>query len=77
MKEERNTYSDELLRVKDENYELAMRYATLSEEKSMALMRSRDLQLEVHIITLSNTQTRDRQLARILEYPQPAHTHVY
>ncbi|XP_076020706.1 caspase recruitment domain-containing protein 11 isoform X2 [Genypterus blacodes] len=47
MKEERNTYSDELLRVKDENYELAMRYATLSEEKSMAVMRSRDLQLEV------------------------------
>lgn len=47
MREERNTYSDELLRVKDENYKLAMRYATLSEEKNMAVMRSRDLQLEV------------------------------
>ncbi|XP_074511473.1 caspase recruitment domain-containing protein 11 [Sebastes fasciatus] len=47
LKEERNTYSDELLRVKDENYKLAMRYATLSEEKNMAVMRSRDLQLEV------------------------------
>ncbi|XP_029014328.1 caspase recruitment domain-containing protein 11 [Betta splendens] len=47
MREERNTYSDELLRVKDENYKLAMRYATLSEEKNMAVMRSRDLQLEI------------------------------
>lgn len=47
LRDERNTYSDELLRVKDENYKLAMRYATLSEEKNMAVMRSRDLQLEV------------------------------
>uniref|UniRef100_A0A3Q3VTY9 Uncharacterized protein n=1 Tax=Mola mola TaxID=94237 RepID=A0A3Q3VTY9_MOLML len=47
LKEERNTYSDELVRVKDENYKLAMRYATLSEEKNMAVMRSRDLQLEI------------------------------
>ncbi|XP_029914774.1 caspase recruitment domain-containing protein 11 isoform X2 [Myripristis murdjan] len=47
MREERNSYSDELLRVKDENYKLALRYATLSEEKNMAVMRSRDLQLEI------------------------------
>ncbi|XP_041863384.1 caspase recruitment domain-containing protein 11 [Melanotaenia boesemani] len=47
LREERNTYNDELLRVKDENYKLAMRYATLSEEKNMAVMRSRDLQLEI------------------------------
>lgn len=47
LREERNTYSDELLRVKEENYKLAMRYAALSEEKNMAVMRSRDLQLEV------------------------------
>lgn len=47
LREERNTYSDELLRVKDENYKLAMRYATLSEEKNIAVMRRRDLQLEV------------------------------
>ncbi|XP_058509537.1 caspase recruitment domain-containing protein 11 isoform X1 [Solea solea] len=47
LREERNTYSDELLRVKDENYKLAMRYATLSEERNMAVMRSRDLQLEI------------------------------
>ncbi|XP_014880024.1 caspase recruitment domain-containing protein 11 isoform X1 [Poecilia latipinna] len=47
LREERNSFSDELLRIKDENYKLAMRYATLSEEKNMAVMRSRDLQLEI------------------------------
>uniref|UniRef100_A0A8C4XYU5 Caspase recruitment domain-containing protein 11 n=1 Tax=Gopherus evgoodei TaxID=1825980 RepID=A0A8C4XYU5_9SAUR len=47
MKEERNNYNDELIKVKDENYNLAMRYAQLSEEKNMAVMRSRDLQLEI------------------------------
>lgn len=47
MKEERNNYNDELTKVKDDNYKLAMRYAQLSEEKNMAVMRSRDLQLEV------------------------------
>lgn len=47
MKEERNNCNDELIKVKDENYQLAMRYAQLSEEKNMAVMRSRDLQLEV------------------------------
>ncbi len=35
------------MKVKDDNYQLAMRYAQLSEEKNMAVMRSRDLQLEV------------------------------
>lgn len=49
MKEERNNCNDELIKVKDENYNLAMRYAQLSEEKNMAVMRSRDLQLEVSI----------------------------
>ncbi|TRY56517.1 hypothetical protein DNTS_015666 [Danionella cerebrum] len=47
MKEERNNYNDELMKVKDENYQIAMRYAQLSEEKNMAVMRSRDLQLEI------------------------------
>ncbi|RXM32539.1 Caspase recruitment domain-containing protein 11 [Acipenser ruthenus] len=47
MKEERNNYNDELMKVKDDNYNLAMRYAQLSEEKNMAVMRSRDLQLEI------------------------------
>ncbi|XP_055506983.1 caspase recruitment domain-containing protein 11 [Leucoraja erinacea] len=47
MKEERNNYNDELMKVKDDNYNLAMRYAQLSEEKNMAVMRSRDLQLQI------------------------------
>lgn len=47
MREERDGYSDELAKVKDDNYNLAMRYAQLSEEKNMAVMRSRDLQLEI------------------------------
>lgn len=47
MKQERDGYNDELVKVKDDNYNLAMRYAQLSEEKNMAVMRSRDLQLEV------------------------------
>ncbi|TUB19707.1 Caspase recruitment domain-containing protein 11 [Bagarius yarrelli] len=47
MKEERNNCNDELNKVKEDNYQLAMRYAQLSEEKNMAIMRSRDLQLEI------------------------------
>uniref|UniRef100_A0A8D2DIN4 Caspase recruitment domain-containing protein 11 n=1 Tax=Sciurus vulgaris TaxID=55149 RepID=A0A8D2DIN4_SCIVU len=47
MKEERDSYNEELVKVKDDNYTLAMRYAQLSEEKNMAVMRSRDLQLEI------------------------------
>ncbi|KAL2765970.1 caspase recruitment domain-containing protein 11 [Daubentonia madagascariensis] len=47
MKEERDGYNDELVKVKDDNYNLALRYAQLSEEKNMAVMRSRDLQLEI------------------------------
>ncbi|CAN9505834.1 unnamed protein product [Ophioblennius macclurei] len=47
LKEETNTYSDELRRVKDENYNLAMRYAALCDEKNIAVTRSRDLQLEI------------------------------
>lgn len=49
MKEEWNNCNDELMKVKDENYNLAMRYAQLSEEKNMAIMRSRDLQLQVRV----------------------------
>ena len=47
MKEEWNNCNEELMKVKDDNYNLAMRYAQLSEEKNMAIIRSRDLQLQV------------------------------
>lgn len=47
LKEECEAGSHELKRCKDENYDLAMRLARQIEEKGAALMRSRDLQLEV------------------------------
>ncbi|KAF6327026.1 caspase recruitment domain family member 9 [Rhinolophus ferrumequinum] len=47
LKEECEVCSRELKRCKDENYDLAMRLARQSEEKGAALMRNRDLQLEV------------------------------
>uniref|UniRef100_A0A7M4FRI2 Caspase recruitment domain family member 10 n=1 Tax=Crocodylus porosus TaxID=8502 RepID=A0A7M4FRI2_CROPO len=47
LREEWDSHSMELLRLKDENYMLAMRYAQLCEEKNMAVLRSRDLQLVV------------------------------
>uniref|UniRef100_F7BSP6 Uncharacterized protein n=1 Tax=Monodelphis domestica TaxID=13616 RepID=F7BSP6_MONDO len=47
MKDECEAFSHELKRCKDENYDLAMLYARQSEEKNMALMRNRDLQLEI------------------------------
>ncbi|XP_077195682.1 caspase recruitment domain-containing protein 10 isoform X2 [Paroedura picta] len=47
FQEEWDSNSVELLRLKDENYMLAMRYAQLCEEKNAAVLRSRDLQLGV------------------------------
>ncbi|NXJ14454.1 CAR10 protein, partial [Odontophorus gujanensis] len=47
LREEWDSNSVELLRLKDENYMMAMRYAQLCEEKNMAVLRSRDLQLMV------------------------------
>ncbi|XP_053329345.1 caspase recruitment domain-containing protein 9 [Spea bombifrons] len=47
MKEERDNFSKELKKCKDENYDLAMRFASQSEEKNSALMKNRDLQLEI------------------------------
>ncbi|XP_074871547.1 caspase recruitment domain-containing protein 9 [Carettochelys insculpta] len=47
MKEERDNLAAELRKCKDENYELAMSYARQSEEKNAALMKNRDLQLEI------------------------------
>ncbi|NXQ53945.1 CAR10 protein, partial [Anthoscopus minutus] len=47
LREEWDSNSVELLRLKDENYMMAMRYAQLCEEKNAAVLRSRDLQLLV------------------------------
>lgn len=47
LREDWEASSLELLRLKDENYMIAMRLAQLSEEKNSAVLRSRDLQLAV------------------------------
>lgn len=47
LREECEACGRDLKRCKDENYDLALRLARQSEEKGAALMRNRDLQLEV------------------------------
>ncbi|XP_044535480.1 caspase recruitment domain-containing protein 10 [Gracilinanus agilis] len=47
LREDWESSSLELLRLKEENYMIAMRLAQLSEEKNTAVLRSRDLQLMV------------------------------
>ena len=54
LKEECEAGSRELKRCKEENYDLAMRLAHQSEEKGAALMRNRDLQLEVRPLPPGN-----------------------
>ncbi|KAG8447511.1 hypothetical protein GDO86_014857 [Hymenochirus boettgeri] len=50
IKEERDNLIVELKKCKDENYDLAMRFAHQSEEKNVALMKNRDLQLEIELL---------------------------
>ncbi|XP_054853266.1 caspase recruitment domain-containing protein 9 isoform X1 [Eublepharis macularius] len=59
MKEERDNLSKELKQCKDENYELAMSYAKQSEEKNVALMKNRDLQLEIDCLRHSLSKAED------------------
>ncbi|XP_040260774.1 caspase recruitment domain-containing protein 9 isoform X1 [Bufo bufo] len=47
MKEEGENLNKELKKCKDENYELAMKYARQSDEKNTALIKNRELQLEI------------------------------
>ncbi|KAL7978468.1 hypothetical protein Chor_004285, partial [Crotalus horridus] len=47
VKEERDALSRELMLCREENYKMAMNYAKQSEEKNVALMKNRDLQLEI------------------------------
>lgn len=65
LKEECEASSRELKRCKDENYELALRLARQSEEKGAALMRTRDLQLEVPIPQAPGWASRESPLASI------------
>ncbi|XP_072344977.1 caspase recruitment domain-containing protein 9 isoform X2 [Scyliorhinus torazame] len=47
MREERNNFSEELKGCKEENYKWAKDFARQGEEKNTAMMRNRDLQLEI------------------------------
>ncbi|XP_078282043.1 caspase recruitment domain-containing protein 9 [Rhinoraja longicauda] len=47
MREERNNYSEELKACKEENYKWAKDFAMQSEDKNKAMMKNRDLQLEI------------------------------
>ncbi|XP_067415545.1 caspase recruitment domain-containing protein 10 isoform X2 [Emydura macquarii macquarii] len=66
LREEWDSNSMELLRLKDENYMLAMRYAQLCEEKNLAVLRSRDLQLAVDQLQckVSSLEEECRQLRK-------------
>ncbi|XP_039363129.1 caspase recruitment domain-containing protein 9 isoform X3 [Mauremys reevesii] len=59
MKEERDSLAKELRKCKDENYDLAMSYAKQSEEKNAALMKNRDLQLEIDHLRHSLMKAQD------------------
>uniref|UniRef100_A0A8D0E856 Caspase recruitment domain family member 9 n=1 Tax=Salvator merianae TaxID=96440 RepID=A0A8D0E856_SALMN len=59
LKEEKDHLSKELKQCKDENYELAMSYARQSEEKNAALMKNRDLQLEIDCLKHSLMKAQD------------------
>ncbi|POI33742.1 hypothetical protein CIB84_002507 [Bambusicola thoracicus] len=59
MREERDSLSKELRKCKDENYNLAMSYARQSEEKSSALMKNRDLLLEIDSLKHSLMKAED------------------
>uniref|UniRef100_A0A8C5WRP0 Caspase recruitment domain family member 9 n=1 Tax=Laticauda laticaudata TaxID=8630 RepID=A0A8C5WRP0_LATLA len=59
VKEERDSLSKELMLCREENYKMAMNYAKQSEEKNVALMKNRDLQLEIDCLRHSLTKAED------------------
>ncbi|XP_070614989.1 caspase recruitment domain-containing protein 9 [Erythrolamprus reginae] len=59
VKEERDSLSKELMLCREENYKLAMKYANQSEEKNVALMKNRDLQLEIDCLRHSLIKAED------------------
>ncbi|KAM3825628.1 caspase recruitment domain-containing protein 9 isoform 2-T2 [Vipera latastei] len=59
VKEERDALSKELILCREENYKMAMKYAKQSEEKNVALMKNRDLQLEIDCLRHSLVKAED------------------
>ncbi|XP_035128062.3 caspase recruitment domain-containing protein 10 [Callithrix jacchus] len=72
LREDWEASSLELLRLKDENYMIAMRLAQLSEEKNSAVLRSRDLQLAVDQLKLKVSRLEEEcALLRRARAPPP------
>lgn len=72
LREDWEAGSLELLRLKDENYMIAMRLAQLSEEKNSAVLRSRDLQLAVDQLKLKVSRLEEEcSLLRRARGPPP------
>ncbi|XP_004675735.1 PREDICTED: caspase recruitment domain-containing protein 10 isoform X2 [Condylura cristata] len=72
LREDWEAGSLELLRLKDENYMIAMRLAQLSEEKNSAVLRSRDLQLAVDQLKLKVSRLEEEcSLLRRAKGPPP------
>ncbi|KAM5251975.1 caspase recruitment domain-containing protein 10 isoform 2-T2 [Hipposideros larvatus] len=72
LREDWEASSLELLRLKDENYMIAMRLAQLSEEKNSAVLRSRDLQLAVDQLKLKVSRLEEEcTLLRVARGPLP------
>ncbi|KAF1639294.1 Caspase recruitment domain-containing protein 10, partial [Eudyptes filholi] len=76
LREEWDTNSMELLRLKDENYMMAMRYAQLCEEKNMAVLRSRDLQLVVDQLKCKVTSLEEECSLLRKQAPPPSQREV-
>ncbi|XP_021572906.1 caspase recruitment domain-containing protein 10 [Carlito syrichta] len=73
LREDWEAGSLELLRLKDENYMIAMRLAQLSEEKNSAVLRSRDLQLAVDQLKLKASRLEEEcALLRRAKGPLPS-----
>ncbi|XP_062886872.1 caspase recruitment domain-containing protein 14 isoform X1 [Mobula hypostoma] len=54
MKMDWNRHHDEMIRLKEENYQILMRYTNALQEKEMSVTRSRELQQQVDNLTMEN-----------------------
>ncbi|XP_059804487.1 caspase recruitment domain-containing protein 14 isoform X2 [Hypanus sabinus] len=58
MKMDWNRHHDEMIRLKEENYQILMRYTNSLQEKEMSVTRSRELQQQVDNLTMDNKKLR-------------------
>ncbi|XP_069786183.1 caspase recruitment domain-containing protein 14 isoform X2 [Narcine bancroftii] len=58
MKMDWNHHYEEMVRLKEENYQILMRYTNSLQEKEMSVTRSRELQQQVDNLTMENKKLR-------------------